>query len=134
MIAINSLKALATRKPLVQGYVCPMFDARRMEVYCALYDKDLQEIRSTDALVIDENSFCEILDNEKIYFIGPGAEKCVELIQHENAIFDLQVEVSAKGMAKLAEDKFNAAEFVDVAYFEPTYLKDFIAGKPKKMV
>ena len=134
LIAVNSLKALATRTHVETGLICPMFDARRMEVYCALYDRNLQKVRDTDAVVIDENSFCEILDNEKIHFIGPGAEKCKDLITNENAIFDLNVDVSAKGMASLSEAKFNARDFEDVAYFEPTYLKDFIAGKPKKLL
>lgn len=134
LLAINSLKALAARIDIQEGLICPMFDARRMEVYCAVYDKHLEVIRSTDAVVIDENSFCEILDNEKIHFLGPGAEKCKELIQNENAIFDLKVEVSAKGMAQLAQNKFDKEDFEDLAYFEPAYLKDFVAGRPKKLV
>ena len=134
LISINSLKALAARVESRSGLLCPMFDARRMEVYCAIYDNELNSILTTDAIVIDESSFQTELNSGLVHFIGPGAEKCMAAIKHENAIFDLKIEVSAKGMALLSEQKFKGSDFEDVAYFEPAYLKDFVAGKPKKLL
>jgi tRNA threonylcarbamoyladenosine biosynthesis protein TsaB len=108
-----------------------MFDARRMEVYTALFDHELNEVRTTDAIVMDTTFCAEIA--EKIIYFGPGAEKCREILSTDRFEY-AQVEVSAVGMAQLAEQQFNSNKFVDVAYFEPAYLKDFVAGKPKKII
>ncbi|WP_027418000.1 tRNA (adenosine(37)-N6)-threonylcarbamoyltransferase complex dimerization subunit type 1 TsaB [Crocinitomix catalasitica] len=133
LIAINSLKALANLKQGSTDLLCPMFDARRMEVYAAVYDHELNNLMPTEAVVIEESSFGSFLSKNKVCFFGPGAEKCKAIIQHENAIFDIDMKVSAQGMASIGEAMYQNKEFVDVAYFEPYYLKDFIAGKPKKM-
>ncbi len=133
MIAINSLEALAIQKRGQGVLICPMFDARRMEVYSAIFDETLKFLEPTTANVIDENSYHEFLAKGHVCFIGPGAEKCQSTLTHQNAIFDLEVQVTAKGMIELAEAKFKAKDFVNLAYFEPFYLKDFIAGAPKKM-
>jgi tRNA threonylcarbamoyladenosine biosynthesis protein TsaB len=133
LIAVNSLKALAAEKSGQEMLVCPMFDARRMEVYSAIFDPEMNELEATRAVVIDQVSYQDFLKDHPVCFVGPGAEKCQEAIQHENAIFDLTVKVSAKGMVRFAHEKFVAQEFVDLAYFEPFYLKDFIAGTPKKI-
>lgn len=133
LIAINSLKALATLEKYKDRPICPMFDARRMEVYTCVLDENLEFLESTHALVIDDISF----ENHKtngLVFIGPGAAKCKEVLNHSAFIFNLNIKVSAKGMAVLSEAKYNSGDFVDVAYFEPHYLKDFIAGKPKKLL
>jgi tRNA threonylcarbamoyladenosine biosynthesis protein TsaB len=90
-------------------------------------------LEPTTANVIDENSYHEFLAKGQVFFIGPGAEKCQSTLTHQNTIFDLEVQVTAKGMIELAEAKFKAKDFVNLAYFEPFYLKDFIAGAPKKM-
>ncbi|MEZ4922782.1 MAG: tRNA (adenosine(37)-N6)-threonylcarbamoyltransferase complex dimerization subunit type 1 TsaB [Crocinitomicaceae bacterium] len=134
LIAVNSLKALASLANVENALVIPMFDARRMEVYSAIYNERLVEIEPTEAVVIDESSYLNHLERGMVYFIGPGASKCAGVIQHPHAKFDLNIEVSAKGMVALTEEKYNNADFVDVAYFEPAYLKDFIAGLPKRLI
>jgi len=133
LIAINSLKALAALSPAREELICPLFDARRMEVYAAIFNTQLEGIEKTKAVVIDKDSYQTYLKEHTVVFLGPGAEKCQEIIVHKNAKFDLQTGVSASGMLTLAEAKFQHADFVDVAYFEPFYLKDFIAGVPKKL-
>ncbi len=114
--------------------LCPMIDARRMEVYCALYDRALNEVVQTQALVIDSDSFKEYLDKQPIYFMGNGADKCVETIQHPNAHFIKNIVPRAKNMIPLAEMAMAKEQFEDVAYFEPFYLKEFVATKSKKLL
>ena len=110
---------------------CPMIDARRMEVYTAFYDLDNNEVRKTSADIIDENSYADILDKNKVVFFGDGAAKCKDALSHHtNAIFMDDIFPSAKNMIPLSEKAFNDEQFEDVAYFEPYYLKDFIAGLP----
>ena len=133
LISVNSLKALASLATTQADFICPMFDARRMEVYSAIYSNSLVEIEKTKAVVIEYNTF-EAYKNKSFLIMGPGAEKCVEPFNDLGFQFDLTTEVSAEGMMKLSEDKFNKGDFEDVAYFEPAYLKDFIAGKPKKLL
>jgi tRNA threonylcarbamoyladenosine biosynthesis protein TsaB len=144
LMAIDTLKAMAieclnqktdvleplgqTRMPLL---LCPMIDARRMEVYHALFDAELNYVVPTQAKIIDNNSFTDLLKNHRVAFFGDGAEKCSGFIQHENAIFFDDVYPSVKGMLVEALEKLARREFVDVAYFEPYYLKDFVAGAPK---
>ena len=112
--------------------LCPMIDAKRMEVYTAVYDKGLKEIMDTTAMVIDEGSFSHLLNDHRVCFFGNGAGKCQEVLAgHENAIFLNDFNLSSSFMSSLAEDAFRQKRFEDVAYFEPFYLKDFIAGKPK---
>ncbi|MCY1721815.1 tRNA (adenosine(37)-N6)-threonylcarbamoyltransferase complex dimerization subunit type 1 TsaB [Prolixibacteraceae bacterium Z1-6] len=113
---------------------CPMIDARRMEVYTALYNSDGEQILPVSAEIIDENSFADYLEDKKILFFGNGAEKCKEKIIHENALFLGPSQTSARFMRNLSESKYNKKEFEDVAYFEPFYLKDFVATIPKNKV
>ena len=108
--------------------LCPMLDARRMEVYAAIFDRSLREIRPTQADIVDENTYKVLLDRQPIYFFGNGAEKCKEVIRHPNARF------LAKWMMPLAERKMMNGEYEDVAYFVPYYLKDFVAKMPKKLL
>jgi len=109
-----------------------MIDARRMEVYAAFFDGDLNEIKKTEAVIVDENSFSELLSANKIIFAGDGAPKCKEVLSHQkNAVFKNDFNPSAAFMAKLSEQKFSNQDFEDLAYFEPFYLKDFVAGVPK---
>ena len=111
---------------------CPMIDARRMEVYCAIFDEKGKEIRETRAEIMDENSFMEYLGKNRIVFAGDGALKCRPLFdKHPNAVFSEDFQTSAKFMISLSEEKFSKSKFEDLAYFEPYYLKDFIAGKPR---
>ena len=107
-----------------------MIDARRMEVYTALFDDKGNRIRLTSAEIIDEHSFADILKDHQVLFFGDGAQKCEELLgQHPNAQFDGGFVNSAAYLASTAQHKFDAVAFEDVVYFEPFYLKDFIAGK-----
>jgi len=114
--------------------LCPMLDARRMEVYAGIYDRGLRAVREIRADIVDENTYKEYLDEHPVYFFGNGAGKCKELIQHVNAHFIDGIQSLAKNMCPLAEKKFVDSEFEDVAYFEPFYLKDFVATKSKKIL
>ena len=105
--------------------ICPMLDARRMEVYTALYTRSLKPVMDICAKVIDEQSFLEQLAEHPIYFMGNGAAKCQPVITHPNAHFIENVPLAAKYMSPLAERRFLREEFEDVAYFEPNYLKEW---------
>jgi tRNA threonylcarbamoyladenosine biosynthesis protein TsaB len=113
--------------------IVPMIDARRMEVYTATFNSKGESLTQTRALVLDENSFMKELEAGKVLFTGNGSEKYKPLVNHPNAIFAEQLP-HAYGMRKIAADMLNKKEFKDVAYFEPFYLKDFVAGKPKKLL
>lgn len=114
--------------------LCPMIDARRMEVYAAVYDRALRPVRPTSADIIDEQSYAEFLDGHPVYFFGNGAAKCREKLTHPNARFIDNIHPLAKWMFPLAEKANAHQEYQDVAYFEPFYLKEFIATKPKKLI
>jgi tRNA threonylcarbamoyladenosine biosynthesis protein TsaB len=127
---IAMAKNLPTQKEDV--IFCPMIDARRMEVYSALYSKNLKEIRNIRAEVIDENSFAEELEKNMIVFSGDGAEKCKDALSaNKNALFVDDFQPSAKYMIPIADEKYEMQQFEDVAYFEPFYLKEFKAGAPR---
>ncbi len=111
----------------------PMIDARRMEVYAAVYDRSLKEHRAVRPDVVAEDTYKDFLDNGPVYFFGNGSGKCKEVINHPNAHFIDGVLPLAKYMMPLAEKNFAEKDFRDVAYFEPFYLKDFVAIKPKKL-
>ncbi len=136
VIAINSLENLAHHPNAVahDGLVVPMIDARRMEVYDAIYSQG-ECILSTRAEVLDASSFSAEFKAQKVLFIGDGAEKCKALFKEQtNASFAEEASPSAIHIGALALKKYEAKAFEDVAYFEPYYLKDFIAGKPKKLL
>ena len=132
LISIDTLTSLSYSIAIEEGVIVPMLDARRMEVYSAVFDKKHNQIREIKAEIIDENSFCEYLENSTVYFLGDGSQKCKEFITHENAIFIDAMFPSAKEMAKLSYDKFIKNDIENVAYFEPFYLKDFIVIPEKK--
>lgn len=133
LIAVSTLSLLAhTISDKDFDYCIPLLDARRMEVYSAVYNNQLEQIRETKAEIIDADSFLEFLSKGKVCFLGDGAAKCKEFISNENAIFLENYFPSAKQMAGASFEQFNNKNFEDVAYFEPYYLKDFVAGKPKK--
>jgi tRNA threonylcarbamoyladenosine biosynthesis protein TsaB len=113
---------------------CPMIDARRMEVYTALYNSKGEQVLPVTAEIITGDSYSEYLQDKKILFFGNGAEKCKSEIVHENALFKGPVKTSARFMQNLSEIKYNKREFEDVAYFEPYYLKDFVATIPKNKI
>jgi tRNA threonylcarbamoyladenosine biosynthesis protein TsaB len=112
--------------------LCPMIDARRMEVYNALYHPDLGIARNIRAEIINESSFAAEMEQHQVWFFGDGADKCKALLgNHPHAHFIDDFQLSASYMVALAEEKFKRQEFEDVVYFEPYYLKDFIPGLPK---
>ena len=105
-----------------------MLDARRMEVYSAVFNNNHHQIREIKAEIINKESFNKELENNNVYFLGDGAQKCKEFILHKNAFFIDSKFPSAKEMAQLSYNKYKKNDIEDVAYFEPYYLKDFIAG------
>ena len=114
--------------------LCPMLDARRMEVYAALYERSLKPVRSVGADVVSADTYKEWLDKGPVYFFGNGAAKCMDVIAHPYAHLIEGVEPLAKWMMPLAERRFLQEQFEDVAYFEPFYLKDFVAKASKKLL
>jgi tRNA threonylcarbamoyladenosine biosynthesis protein TsaB len=128
MIAIDTLQLIAKQIQIEDGIIIPMIDARRMEVFSAFYDKNYQQIRNTQAEIIDETSYQEI--SETIHLVGDGTEKFKNTLTDNKFIFHSDVVFpSAKQMTQLSFDKFIKNDFVDVAYFEPYYLKDFVLTK-----
>ena len=134
LIAIPTLQSLASQvSPQNDNdIIVPMIDARRMEVYSAMYDSGGVQLRETQAQVLDEHAFAKRITKSKVYFIGNGVAKFAAICQHQNAVFVEDKLPSAREMCALAQERFIAGDFEDLAYFEPYYLKDFIAGtKPK---
>lgn len=137
LISIPTVKIMASmmKDKVYEGsLICPMIDARRMEVYSTFFDQNLNVIRKTMADIIESNSYRELLDDNKIVFFGSGSEKCKNIITHNNAHFIDDIHPLASAMAPLAEDAFLKKDFVDSAYFEPFYLKEFVATTPKNKV
>jgi len=145
LIAVSTLQAMTA--PLLENKAiisqlgdpeasifCPMIDARRMEVYTAFYSFKNEELRKISAEIIDEESFVADLAKNEIVFFGDGSAKCQSSLQSQNAIFVDDITPTAIGMIQLSEAKFKAEAFEDVAYFEPFYLKDFVATTPKKNI
>ncbi len=142
LIAINTLQSLANgylmQNPNYSGLICPMIDARRMEVYCAVFDSNLNEILPTQAKIIDELSFANELAQNEIVFIGNGAEKCngkfEYLSRFSGTKFEIGYVCNASFISTLAQAAFDKNEFEDLAYFEPFYLKDFVGTIAKKLI
>jgi len=134
LIALPTLKVMATRLAPSASYLCPMIDARRMEVYAALYDGNLNELDPVRAIIIDENSYRDLLVQKEIIFFGNGADKCKNIIHSPNAIFMDGVYPLASDMINEAEKAFISKAFANTAYFEPFYLKEFQATTPKNRV
>jgi tRNA threonylcarbamoyladenosine biosynthesis protein TsaB len=139
LLAINTLQAMALGVSKSQNFeaetwFCPMIDARRMEVYTAFFDLQNNLRRDIAAEIIDENSFSEFLKDRKIVFHGNGATKCNKIIQSPNAVFLETLGCSASYMVELSYHAFRNKQFADIAYFEPFYLKDFIATVPKNTI
>ncbi|MBB4800185.1 tRNA threonylcarbamoyladenosine biosynthesis protein TsaB [Flavobacterium nitrogenifigens] len=131
LIAVDTLQTLASQAEVTDGKIIPMLDARRMEVYSAIFNSDLTIDRGIKAEIIDENSFQEY--NDKLYFVGDCADKCKAVLTKDNFVFLEDVKYpSAQAMSKISYDKYQKSDTVDVAYFEPYYLKDFMIAPPKK--
>ena len=139
LIAVNTLKIITCNVMFNGSFdenalFCPMIDARRMEVYSAIYNLGLEEIKPISADIISEDSYREFLDKNIIYFFGDGASKCQNIIKHPNARFIQSVLPVAIDMTALSEIAFRKSDFQDVAYFEPFYLKEFVTTTSKKKI
>lgn len=139
LIAIPTLELLCV--PILLGreleddaLLCPMLDARRMEVYAAIYDRALRPVRGIQADIVDAETYREWLDAHPVYFFGNGAAKCMETIGHPNAHLIENIRPLARYMMPLAEKRIAMQQYEDVAYFTPFYLKDFVAKTPKKLL
>jgi tRNA threonylcarbamoyladenosine biosynthesis protein TsaB len=131
LIAVDTLQALASKAEIADGLIVPMIDARRMEVYSAVFSAGLDKKREIRAEIIDENSFEAF--TEKLYFVGDCNEKCKTVLAKDNFVFLDEIKYpSANEMSALSFDKYKKSDTVDVAYFEPYYLKDFLITAPKK--
>ncbi len=133
-LEVMSVPVLLNHEIEDDALLCPMIDARRMEVYSAIYDRALNERRETRADIVDAGTYREYLDHHPVYFFGNGAAKCMETINHPNARLIDGIDPLAKYMFPIAERKWVSEEFEDVAYFVPYYLKDFVAKTPKKLL
>jgi tRNA threonylcarbamoyladenosine biosynthesis protein TsaB len=133
LISVDTLLSLAHATTVNDGFIVPMLDARRMEVYSAVYNSNYEQVREIRAEVIDEHSFLEF-NNEKLVFLGDGASKCKEVLNRANLSFIEGKYPSSKEMAKLSYNKYKKNDIEDVAYFEPFYLKDFIVTPEKKKI
>lgn len=139
LIAVPTLELLCVPILLREGIeddalLCPMLDARRMEVYAAIYDRSLKEVRPVGADVVNADTYRQWLDQHPVYFFGNGAKKCMDIIDHPNAHYIDGIEPQARWMQPLAERRLLDGRTEDVAYFVPFYLKDFVALKPKKLL
>ena len=140
LIAISTLQTMAYQVIFEQKIedkntlFCPMIDARRMEVYNAFYNLKGEQVREIKAEIIDEISYKDILDNQKVIFFGDGSNKCKNIITHKNAFFIENITPLSNYMIDLSIKSFEKHQFENVAYFEPFYLKNFIATKPKKNI
>ena len=132
LISVNTLQSLAESVIISEGYKIPMLDARRMEVYSAVYDEQNNLKEDVTATIISEDSFLNFLEKKTVYFFGDGADKCKEILTHKNAIFIDNKFPSAKEMGKLSYLKYKKSDIENVAYFEPFYLKDFMVTTSKK--
>jgi len=139
LIAVNTLELMAAtvagrQKTDADTLLCPMIDARRMEVYAAFFDHEMKCIRKTSADVVTESLYADLLDKHPTLFFGNGIDKCRNVLTHHNALFVNNIYPLAVEMIPLAEKAFAAKRFENAAYFEPFYLKEFVATMPKNKV
>ena len=132
LISVNTLTSLAHSVSISDGFKIPMLDARRMEVYAAVFDANNTLKEDVSATIINEDSFKEFLDKNNVYFFGDGADKCKDILAHKNAYFIDNKFPSAQDMALLSFEKYKKSDIENVAYFEPFYLKDFVVTTSKK--
>ena len=132
LISIPTLKSIASQFNAGKtDYIIPVLDARRMEVYSAVFDANLNEVRETKAEIIGENAFKKYYVGNTVHILGSGAEKIESTLTSSNISYDLNAQPSSKGMVTLSDAKYDLKDFEDVAYFEPYYLKDFMITKKK---
>ncbi len=138
LLALETLTAMASgfatqyaSELRTNDLLCPMIDARRLEVYTSLFTPEQEKIRETEAVILDANSYSDYLKSHRIWFFGDGAPKCNEILTNPNVLIINDFYPSARYMASLAQSRFVAKQFENTAYFEPFYLKDFVAALPK---
>ncbi len=138
LIGINTLAAMTEQIRAfydAETLLCPMIDARRMEVYCAVYQQDGREKVPTKAVVLDEISFADLLEDNRVVFFGDGSDKARAVLTHPHAVFpDAQVRPSARTVGALAVQAYAAGQFENLVTFEPYYLKEFMTTKPKPTI
>lgn len=140
LISIPTLELLCV--PVLLGHeeveddalLCPMLDARRMEVFAGIWNRSLKPAREIAADIVTAETYKDFLDQHPVYFFGNGAAKCMETIGNQNAHLIENIFPLAKNMMPLAEQRYNRGIFEDVAYFTPSYLKDYVAKKPKDLL
>jgi tRNA threonylcarbamoyladenosine biosynthesis protein TsaB len=132
LISVATLTSLASQVKGAYDYIIPVLDARRMEVYSAVFDGDLTQIRNTEAEIIDLHSFDSFTKNKTVHILGSGAQKIKETLYGGPISYDTTCVPSSKEMALLSHQKYLKKDFEDVAYFEPYYLKDFMLQTKKK--
>ncbi|NER09481.1 tRNA threonylcarbamoyladenosine biosynthesis protein TsaB [Muriicola jejuensis] len=132
LISTATLRSLALQKKVREGVLIPMLDARRMEVYTAVYSADLTELEPTKALILKKDSYLDYANKGPVHLLGSGASKCRGLLDHPNFEIDDSLVPSSTTMCEEAFEKFKGKQFEDVAYFEPYYLKDFILQSGSK--
>lgn len=139
LIALPTLQVMTV--PVLLGHdlpedalLCPMLDARRMEVYAAIYDRGLNVLRAVGADIVEADTYADFLETRPVWFFGNGAAKCRNMLEHPNAHFIENIHPLAKWMFPLAEKAVANKDYVDTAYFEPFYLKEFVASTPKKLL
>lgn len=129
LISTPTLESLARQLHITEGFLIPMLDARRMEVYATVLNGQFETVRETRAEIINKDSFSEYSEKGKVYLMGSGANKCREMLTHPNFEFCDDLVPSAKEMAVMTHQRFIKGTFESLAYFEPYYLKEFILGK-----
>lgn len=131
LISIGTLEliAFAVKEEAVE-FICPMIDARRMEVFTALYDKNLRQLHSASAMVIDQQRFSSVLDNNKVLFCGNGSKKLQPILTHPNAMFS-DTTMTSIHLSQIAQQYYRENKFADLAYTEPFYLKEFYSPDRK---
>ena len=138
LIAVNTLELMAyqfihseiQKISDVRFFICPMLDARRMEVYCSVFDNQLNYVEPVQAKIIDAVSFSDLLKSNQIHFFGDGADKCRDIISYPNAKFHEGINPLASFLGEIGFNKFQSGSFEDIVSFEPFYLKDFLIKKP----
>jgi tRNA threonylcarbamoyladenosine biosynthesis protein TsaB len=135
LISVDSLSAMAfgaMKSHSEKALYCPMLDARRMEVYCAVFSSELEFVRPVQAKVIEAGAFRELMDEARVVFFGNGSAKCRHLLEHPNAVFLENIIPSAREVGELGWRRFEQGIFEDLVHFEPIYLKEFLIKKPVK--
>jgi tRNA threonylcarbamoyladenosine biosynthesis protein TsaB len=136
LLSVDSLAAMAWRavkQKSQSGLFCPLIDARRMEAYCCLFNESLTVVEPVQARILDENSFAEVLNREKVNFFGDALDKLISVVRHSNAVFLHNIYPSASDLGDLAYKKFLVKEYEDLVHYEPLYLKEFLVKKSTKL-